>query len=304
MTKGPKPQLALLAGAASLITVALMLVIKIAAYARSDADSVLASLIDSACDASVSLMSFMAIRISLKPADSEHRYGHGKVEGLAALLQAAFIGGAGVFLLFSTGASLLHPHPVEPSLVAVYAMGASTVLALLLIAVQRFTLRQAPSLAVEADKEHYAGDVAINLGVMAVMLALRFGAPGWLDPLFSLVVAFWLFFVMWRVAEKGADMVLDRELPDELREAITLRTLNCPDVLGLHDLRTYKSGMRQFISFDIEVDQSLSLPAAHDITRAVERALLDDFPLAEIMIHIDPYGDRDDARHHVAGVHH
>src|ERR1035437_2491697 len=102
--QGPafRPRMALLAGGASMAVVTVLIIIKAAAYAGSNSASALASLVDSVIDAAASLMTFMAIHISLKPADSDHRYGHGKAEGLAALFQAAFIGGAGAFLLLES----------------------------------------------------------------------------------------------------------------------------------------------------------------------------------------------------------
>ena len=300
----PRPRLALLAGVASLATVVVLLVLKAAAYAGSGSTSVLASLIDSGLDASVSLMSLLAIRYSLRPADSYHRYGHGKAEGLAALFQAAFIGGAGVFLLLESLSRFTQFHELRGYGAVINIMVISSALAAALIVVQKYTLKQAPSLAVEADKEHYAADIAVNIGVIAVMVALAHGGPAWVDPVFAALVALWLGITARRVAGKGLDMLLDRELPEAVRASISTKVLEQKHVLGMHDLRTTRSGMKTLISFDIEVDPLLSLHEAHEITRTVERALLADYPLAEIMIHVDPFGDTQDSRHQVAGVHH
>ncbi len=282
----------------------MLLVLKASAYAGSGSASVLASLIDSALDASVSLMSLLAIHYSLRPADSNHRYGHGKAEGLAALFQAAFIGGAGVFLLLESLVRFSQTNELRGSGMVINVMVISSALAAALIVVQKYTLKQAPSLAVEADKEHYAADIAVNIGVIAVMVALKHGSPAWIDPVFAAVVALWLGITARNVAGKGLDMLLDRELPDNVRATIATKILAQKHVLGLHDLRTRRSGMKTLISFDIEVDPLLSLHDAHEITRVVEHALLADFPLSEIMIHVDPFGDTEDSRHQVAGVHH
>ncbi len=295
--------MALVAVSASMITVCFLIGLKVFAYIDNGSASVLASLVDSIVDASVSVMMFLAVRLSLKPADEEHRSGHGKVEGLAALMQAAFIAGAGFFLLlesikrFSNGMPPGHEHW------AIAVMGVSTVCSLVLIYIQKRTLQYAPSLAVEADHAHYSMDIFINVGVILILLGLRAGAPAWIDPAFGVVIAAYLAVTVRKIAGQGIDMLLDRELPQDVRDAITKKVMAHPGVMGMHDLRTNKSGMDFFISFDIELDPSLLLYTAHEIVRAVEHELLKDFPNAEILIHADPYGDTQDTRHRVAGVH-
>ncbi len=293
---------ALLAGVASMLTVAILIVIKAVAYMNSGSVSVLASLVDSVVDASVSIMTFMAIRFSLKPADAEHRHGHGKIEGLAALGQAVFVLLAGAFLLVesfsqfgSTGEAQDHALVIAVMLVSVILSGA-------LVAVQNHTLEHASSLAVEADKAHYSADIFINIGVIVVFAAIYMGAPAWIDPAFAIGVVAYLAFAVRDIAGKGFDMLLDRELPDQERAAIKAKVKAHPGVLGMHDLRAIRSGMRVFISFDIEADPALTLAQAHDIVRAVEHDLLADFPHAEIMIHVDPAGDTADTRHSTVGA--
>lgn len=297
------PPAALFAAGASLVTVVVLIVIKLYAYIDNGSISVLASLIDSLVDSGVSLIMFMAIRLSLKPADSEHRHGHGKIEGLAALFQSAFIAGAGFFLFLESINRFTAYAPSEKFGPAIIIMAVSAALSLGLTMVQTRSLKRAPSLALESDRAHYSMDVIINLGVIAVLLALNAGAPAWIDPAFGMAVVIYLAFTVKTIAGQGFDMLLDRELPGETREQITKKVLSHRHVLGMHDLRTYKSGMRVFMSFDMELDPSLLLYNAHEIVREVEHELLMEFPNAEILIHVDPHGDTYDTRHHVAGVH-
>lgn len=303
-SKDIKPRMAVIAGIASVVTVTILIAIKAIAYVRSDSTSVLGSLVDSIMDGGVSIMTLMAIHYSLKPADSDHRHGHGKIEGLAALLQAGFIAAAAVLLAIESIARLSNPQPVTDHMVTAIVMVISVILSTTLVAIQNYSLRHAPSLAVEADKAHYSMDNLINIGVIGVTAALYYGAPSWIDPVFGIVVALYLCLTVRMLAGKGMDMLLDRELPGEAREIITRKVLSHRHVMGMHDLRTSKSGMYIRISFDIEADPSLLLYHAHEIAREVEHELLEDFPHAEIMIHVDPYGDTEDTRHRVAGVHH
>lgn len=298
-----RPRMALIAGAASVATVLILIVIKSFALIQTGSASILASLIDSVVDASVSIMTFLAIKISLKPADEDHRHGHGKVEGLAALFQAAFIAGAGFFLLLESAGRFTGPAVAEESDIAIAIMAVATILSVVLVMVQNYSLKFAPSLAVEADRAHYSSDILINLGVIGVLFGLQHGAPWWIDPAFAVLVAFYLALTVRRIAGKAVDMLLDRELSGDARERITKKVLSHKYVMGMHDLRTSKSGMKIFISFDIELDPSLLLYNAHEIVREVEFELLIDFPNAEILIHADPHGDTYDTRHS-GEVHH
>lgn len=293
------PHKALTAGLASMATVTLLIVMKTIMYVFSDSTSVLASLVDSLGDGTVSLMTYFAIRFSLKPADDNHRSGHGKIEGLAALFQASLIMLAGLALLWESGRRLMNPQPVEYHELAIAVMLVSIVLSVVLVRIQARVLKEAPSLAVEADQAHYSTDIIVNAGVIVVLLALMAGAPVWIDALFAVLVVGYLGWAARGIAMMGLDMLLDRELPEDIRQAISACVVAHPGVKGLHDLRTSKSGMRVFMSFDIEIDGGMTLTDAHEISRDLEHRLLRDFPHAEIMIHIDPYGDPDDTRHNV-----
>lgn len=299
-----QPSFALRAGYASIATVSVLIVIKTIAFVLSGSASILASLLDSIMDGVVSALNFLAIRESLKPADKNHRYGHGKIEGLAALMQAAFIGGSAVFLALEAISRLAHPQAVGAYGFGIVVMAVSILLSIGLVAYQKYVIRRAPSLAVEADSAHYSSDIYMNAGVIVALLLQMFGAPVWIDSLFALGVAVWMLRTVLGIGKSGIDMLLDRELSKDIREKIKSLVLSDARVHGMHDLRTRTVGMHINVSFDIEVDPELTLSVAHGIALDVERVLLQSFPNAEIMIHIDPLGEPEDHRHRVAGIHH
>lgn len=302
-TSENKHHYALFAGMAAVAIVLVIMALKIYAYIESGSASILASLVDSVSDSAISIMSLSAIRYSLKPDDTDHRHGHGKIEGFAAIFQAAFLCGAGVFIVFDALERLTKPVTVSHHMLGIGVMVASLLLTLILVLVQRYSLRHAPSLALEADKAHYSTDIAINIGIIFVLIGLYMGLPVWIDPLCAIAVAVYMAVIARDIAIKGADMLLDRELPGTAREDITRIVLTHNGVIDMHDLRTRRAGMRVYITFDIEVARDLSLIDAHDISRDVECELIKTFPNADIFIHIDPQGDVEDARHRIEGVH-
>lgn len=299
-----EPRYALIASVWALCTVSLLIVIKGYAYWQSGSAAVLATFTDSLTDAAISLMMLVALRYSLRPADRDHRHGHGKMEGIAALFQAAFLAAAGLFLAFESLNRVFEPQAVTAHMTGVVIATIAMVFSAVLVAVQRYCLKRAPSLAVEADNAHYSTDIALNGSVIIALLINYYGGPAWVDPACAVLIASYYGWTARSIALQAVDMLMDKELPEAVRLKIREVIRRHPDILGHHDLRTRKSGMTIHISMDVELDPRLSLEHSHEIIRALEHDLIDDFPYAEIIIHADPFGDTEDTRHPARGVQH
>jgi len=285
-------------------TVLILVVIKTAAYYLSGSAALLGSLTDTLGDGVISLITLASIRISLMPADKDHRFGHGKVEGFSAMLQASFLIGASVFLVFESGRRLLRPEAIEHHFLGIAVSVVAVILSIILVRVQQRAIEKTQSLALEADQRHYMNDVLINGAVIVGLTFHYFTGMIWADSLLGFVIALYIGWTGYEVGQKAADMLMDREIEEEKRDLIHSIVENFKGVYGMHDLRTRRSGMSIIISFDIELDPDQSLRDAHAITREIEFALLEEFPNAEILIHKDPKGDTYDTRHKVHGVHH
>ncbi|MGH1378888.1 MAG: cation diffusion facilitator family transporter [Alphaproteobacteria bacterium] len=291
------------AGYAAIIVVTFLILIKSYAYYESGAVSVLSSLVDSVLDSLVSVMALSSIYYARRPADADHRWGHGKMEAVSALFQSAVIVGGGVFLVFEAIDGFVHPVVVTHHMIGIYVMAISVILSILLVFIQRRALQHSQSLAIEADSVHYGSDVLINAGTLIVLGLGLFGAPLWIDGLFAMFVAFFMAYMARGIAVKSLNMLLDRELSDDDRRKIIEIIEAHEGVAGWHDLRTHRNGSDYIMSFDIEVDPNITLWAAHEIAKELENSILQVYTSAEILIHIDPEGYTEDARHRVKGVH-
>jgi ferrous-iron efflux pump FieF len=291
MSEGNPPvdtaRLLKLATTASVLTATLLIMGKAVAWLMTGSISVLASFVDSLMDVAASLINLVAVRVSLQPPDAEHRFGHGKVEPLAALAQAAFIAGSAAFLVLNAVDRLLHPRPMEDVLVAYIVMGFAVVATAVLLLIQRHVIRLTSSTIVRADSLHYTTDLLTNLGTIAALALAHFG---WLalDPLFGILVAVYICYGAWQIGYDAFHQLIDRELPDEVRERVKLLAHAEPLVRGLHDLRTRQSGSMQIIQLHLELDAGLSLGEAHAATDRVELAIRQAYPLADVIIHQDP----------------
>lgn len=293
----PKPASALFAGWAAIIIVGIMIFAKGSAYLFSGSSAVFSALIDSLADILMSGTALIALKMSLKPADSGHRYGHGKIEGLFALIQAVVIMGGASVIVINALLGLAEPEKLTDQVLASGVIVLSLILTVILTTIQKRALRDHSSLAIESDHAHYKSDLVLNGSVLAVLIATYFGAPYWIDSLCALGIALYVGRTGYEVGVNAVNMLLDREVEEETRQAILDIILSHSEVLDVHDLRAIRSGMKMIISFDIEVDPNILLWSAHEIALDVERDILKSFPLAEIMIHVDPAGSPIDQRH-------
>ena len=268
-------------------TAILLIFLKLLAYLASGSTSLLASLVDSLMDAAASGINLFALRFATQPADDHHRFGHGKMESLAALGQSLFISGSALLLAIEGVNRLLNPAPVTALPWAIGVMLFSMVATLALLAYQRQVIKQTGSLAIQADALHYRSDLLLNGGIL---LALGLSYAGWLraDALFALLIAGYMLWSARHIAVDAAQVLLDRALPDEELQQIRQIARNYPGVIGLHALRTRQSGPTRFIQLHLELPDQLTLKEAHTIADGVEAQLLAAFPGADVLIHQDP----------------
>lgn len=275
---------------ASIAVAGVLIVAKTIAWGMTGSVSVLSSLLDSLLDAVASAVNLFAVHHALTPADREHRFGHGKAEPLAGLAQAAFITGSAVLLMIQATQRLRAPPAITDGEVGVAVMVLSIALTLGLVAYQRHVVRATGSVAIGADRIHYASDLLLNLSVIAALVLSAWFDIRYADPIFGIAVAVYILVSALRIGRQSLDLLMDRELPDDQRARIREIALKHPEVRSLHDLRTRSAGLGIFIQFHIEMDPDMRLQRAHEVSDAVEADILAEFPNAEIIIHQDPEG--------------
>lgn len=267
-----------------------LIVLKTFALGASGSVSILASLADSALDLAASLATFFAVRWAAAPPDDNHRYGHGKGEALAALVQSGLVFASAVFIGWEALQRLIDPRPVTAGGIGVTVILISIALTGGLVWMQSRAVRKSGSLAVAADRAHYASDMAANVVVLIGVAAGSFLAAPGLDAAAGLIVAVWLFWGATGIMREAADHLLDRAVPEDERAAVAAAVLADPRISGLHQLRTRMAGPVMMIQMHIDLEPELTLDAAHAIVVEAEERLLAAFPRADILIHPDPRG--------------
>ena len=271
-----------------MVMVSLMIATKAWAWLASGSASMLGSLTDSLMDITATLMSFLVLSYALRPADDDHRFGHGKAEALAGLGQAAFIAGSGCLLMFHGIERLINPVELSHSLLGVWVSIFAIACTLVIVFVQNKVVKHTESIAIKADSVHYKGDLILNAAVLLAILLAYYGVL-YADPLFAIGVAGYLLYNSWDIATESASHLMDKELPDEEKQSIFEIARNHNDVYGVHGICTRQGGKVKFIQLHLELDDNLPLIRAHKVADEVELMITQQFESeVDILIHLDP----------------
>ena len=281
------------AALASIAMAIILIALKTYAAVQTSSMAMLGSLADSTLDLIASLIVLLGVRIAAAPADHEHRFGHGKAEALAALVQVILITLSAIFIGFRAVQRLLSRAQTADAELGIGVSVVAMILTVALISYQRHVVRRTGSLAIGTDRLHYSSDLLLNGSVVVALGLDQYAHLTGADAVFGLLIAVWLVWGAWKASSHALDQLMDREWPDDLRERFLAAAKEYPELAGLHDLRTRSSGTHYFAQFHVWVPGDWTVKKAHDRLDAVEEALQERFPGTEILIHVDPEGQTD-----------
>src|SRR5947209_10417215 len=281
---------------AALASVALALVLLVAkgwAAYQTDSTAMLGSLADTALDVIASLTTLVGVRIAAMPADHDHRFGHGKAEALVALAQVVLITVSAIGIAVRAVDRLINGARTQ-------AMGDGIAVSILAIALtfvllwyQRRVIARTGSVAIKTDNVHYKSDLMLNGSVIVALVLEQALHVAGADALFGIGIALWLMWGAFRASRDAVAQLMDQEWPEDERQQFLAAAASYPELQGLHDLRTRKSGTLRFVQFHVWVPADWTVQEAHDRLDRAEEELQRRFPGTEILIHVDPEGQTD-----------
>jgi cation diffusion facilitator family transporter len=273
----------------SIVVGIVVLTLKSLAYVMTGSVALLSDAIESIVNVATAIAAFIAIRLSAKPADAEHPYGHHKAEYFSAVLEGVLIVIAAVAILREAYFAFLSPRNLDAPWLGLAVNGAALAInaGWSWVLIRQGRARRSPAL--EADGRHLLTDVISSIGVLAgVSLA---AITGWavLDPTLAVIVALNILWSGWGIVKDSIGGLMDEAVPAEILARIReIISVNAKGAIEAHDLRTRHAGRMMFIDFHLVVPGSMTVSSAHDICDRLERAIKAEFPDALISIHVEP----------------
>ncbi|AGF26633.1 MULTISPECIES: cation diffusion facilitator family transporter [Bacillus amyloliquefaciens group] len=277
----------------SVISNSLVVMLKIVVGIITGSVAILSEAIHSFLDLIAAFIAFISVRISKKPADTGHPYGHGKVENLSGTIETMLIFAAGIWMIYECVQKLVNPAPVHLPVLGIVVMLAG---ALINLIVSKFVKREAEkvnSVAMKSNALHLLTDVYTSLGVAASLLVVTLTEWYILDPIIGMVLAVYIIYEAFKLMKEAFPPLIDTRLSEEEEKTILkiIETFQ-QEFIEIHDFRTRRSGPQEYIDFHLVVASHVTIKDVHDLCDRIERAITNEFKQAQVMIHPEPESER------------
>jgi cation diffusion facilitator family transporter len=270
----------------------LLAVIKLVAGLLSGAISITADAVNNISDALSQIVSLIAFKISARPADREHPFGHARIEYVASMIVSFLVLLVGCRLLGESVSKILHPSETLFSWVSVGVLGASVIVKLWLALFNKKVAKKIDSSVMRATSADSLSDAVATSAVLVATLIYKF--TSW-DPdgYMGVVVAILILVAGVRILNETKNSILGGAPSEETVNTIRVVVSEYPEALGIHDLVVHSYGAgRNIASLHVEVDGSQNVFDIHDVIDTMEKRLRDEYGI-EATIHMDPIAVND-----------
>jgi len=278
------------AAALSIASNVTLIALKLIAGAITGSVAIVTEAIHSGIDLIASVVAYFSVRKAGEPADESHRYGHDKIENLAAAIEGMLIlVGSGV-IVFASLRRLISGGTVDHLGFGIVVVGFSAVANLAVSAAIARTARATASPALTGDAAHLRTDAYTSLAVLAGLALVKLTGAQWLDPVVALLVAGAIVTAGVRLLTGSSRVLVDEALPEHERAAIHAQVVAFADrgVVGYHQLRTRRAGARRYVDLHLQFEAGTSLEQAHRIAHAIQDAIAARLGGADVLIHLEP----------------
>jgi len=241
----------------------------------------------SGLDFGAAALTWFAVRISDKPADNKHHYGHTKVENITALIEAGLLIITSAWIIYAAIQRLVEGSTeIEFSWYAIAVLVLSILVDFSRSRALKKVARETNSAALEADALHFSSDILSSAVVLLGLLFVFFGIP-WADAVAGIFVAVLVAFAAFNLGKKTIDVLIDAA-PEGITEKISAITTKIPGVITIEKIRVKPTGSLIFIEMVVTVNRTLSIEKIQDICTAIEQHVRKSFPVADMTIDTRP----------------
>ena len=260
--------------------------------------SITAQAVDSFLDLFAVGVTMFAVRAADEPADEQHPFGHGKIEGIAAAVQALLIFIAGGWIIYSAIERIVTGAELEMSEAGIAVMVVSIVASVLLSRHLLRVARASDSLALDATARNINADIYSATGVLVTMVVIRFTGFSVLDPVVGVGVSLIILWSGYKVLKIACGELVDNRLPEEEENVIvSCIEEHTTQLAGYHKVRTRKAGTQRFVDFHLLLPKDMPLEEAHAMADHIEQDIKDRLAGTSVTIHLEPCeGDCDNCR--------
>lgn len=275
--------------ALSIISNSVLIILKIVAGILSGSISIISEAIHSGMDLVASIIAFFSVRMSSKPADKKHPYGHGKIENVSGVIEGILIFIAAGLIIVEGVKKLFHPMEITDTFVAVAVMVFAGIVNTIVSRMLYKVAKEEDSIALEADALHLKTDVYTSLGVGVGLLLIKLTGITILDPIVAILVAGLIIKEAWSLCRNAFGPLMDTKLSDDDENKIKVTMDKFKDeIVDYHELRTRKSGNVKYIDFHMTVREGLTIKESHMLSDKIEQDLEKILKNTNINIHFEP----------------
>jgi cation diffusion facilitator family transporter len=284
------PEVKLRTATLSVASNSCLILLKVIAGTITGSVAILTEAIHSSVDLVASMVALFSVRKAGEPADESHRYGHEKVENLAAAIEGILILVGSAAIAFEAIRRLLRHGRLHTVGLGIGVVAASVVVNLVVSAVIARNARSTESAALEGDAAHLRTDALTSGGVLAALALVDLTGAQWLDPAVALVVAAAIVMTGVRLLSRSSRVLVDEALPPgevgEIRAAV--EDFAARGVVGYHELRTRRAGARRYVDLHVQFRQGTSLEDAHRTAHELQDVIAGRLGGADVLIHLEP----------------
>lgn len=284
------PQVKLRTAALSVVSNSVLILLKVVAGTLTGSVAILTEAVHSSIDLVASIVALVSVRKAGVPADESHRYGHEKLENLAAAIEGILILVGSAVIGFEAIRRLARHGRIHTVGLGIGVVAFSIVVNVVVSTVIARNARATDSAALEGDATHLRTDAFTSTGVLVALALVKITGVQWLDSAVALAVAAAILFTGVRLLSRSSRVLVDEALP--AHEVAVIRSaveeLGPRGVVGYHELRTRRAGSRRYVDLHIQFREGTSLEAAHQIAHQLQDLIAARLGDADVLIHLEP----------------
>lgn len=267
-----------------------LILLKVVAGTLTGSVAILTEAVHSSIDLVASVVAFLSVRISGEPADETHRYGHDKVENLAAMIEALLILVGSLTMAFAAVRRLIEGGSTHTLGLGIAVLGVSAFVNMIVSSVIERNGRRTGSPALAGDAAHLRTDAVSSGLVLLALVLVDMTNAQWIDPVAALLVACVILSTGVRLLTRASQVLVDQALPPAEIAAIeaTIERFGTRGVVGYHELRTRSGGSKRYVDMHVQFRAGTSLESAHLTAHELQDEVAKALGGADVLIHLEP----------------